>query len=79
MAADCFVVAMRALSVESAPDGPEYDAAPEQVGLEREQFDPWYRVQYQIQFVGRARTRVPTDAQCAEAFERYAMGRADFY
>lgn len=78
-AADRFVLALRALVLDGGNPGPEYDAARAQVGLSRPEFESWYRVQLQIQFAGTSRGRNLSSEDCAAAFERYLMGRGDFY
>lgn len=56
------------------PARPETEAAYANASISRTDFDIWYRIQLQIRFGNRWDYKIPSDKECAEAYERYQMG-----
>lgn len=75
--ADKAVLSLRALGIDTEDPGPEYDLARTMLSIERDQFDPWYRVACQIS--KRGLRHAASEEACAAAYERYQHARIDFY
>ena len=79
--ADQAVERLRILGTEgrSAHPEPEYEAARAGHHIERSDFDIWYRVATLIRHGNERSFREPTQDDCAKAYERFQLGRNDFY
>lgn len=77
--ADKTVLSLRALGIDKEDPGPEYDLARTMLPIERNEFDPWYRVACQISRRPGSLSQAPSEEQCAAAYERYLRSRTDFY
>jgi hypothetical protein len=78
-AADETVLSLRALAIDGEARAPEYDLAKLGLNIDREAFDPWYRIAYQITYPRDYSGVGLTESACAAAYERYRLSRADFY
>lgn len=77
--ADKAALSLRALEIDQGDCGPEYDLARTKLSIERNEFDSWYRIAYQISRRPGDLSESPSDEACATAYERYRQSRVDFY
>ncbi len=77
--ADKAAMSLRALAIDHEDRSPEYDLARTNLSVERNEFDPWYRVAYQISHQPDGSCERLSDDACAAAYERYRQSRTDFY
>lgn len=80
-AADAAITRLRAVAeLRADRPEPEYEAAIAGFHMEYEEFATWYGVAYRIRHhKSPAGREPPTSEQTKAAYERYAMGRSDFY
>jgi hypothetical protein len=76
--ADKAALSLRALAIDHEDRSPEYDLARANLSIERNEFDPWYRVACQISGRLYGLSASPSDDACAKAYERYRQSRTDF-
>lgn len=77
--ADKAALSLRALEIDQEHSGPEYDLARTTLSLQRDEFDPWYRVACKISARPGSLSPAPNEESCAAAYERYRHSRTDFY
>jgi len=77
--ADRAALSLRALAIDHEDRSPEYDLARLNVVVERNEFDSWYRIAYQISHQTAGSCERISDDACAAAYERYRQSSTDFY
>lgn len=77
-AADLSIRRLRELEAVRSPRlDVEIEAALSGVGIERGEFDTWYRVAKRIRLGAGGEPKEPTEAECEAAFDNFR--RAEFY
>lgn len=79
--ADQAVERLRVLGTEGRSAHPEPEYEPARAGTTSRgcDFDIWYRVATLIRHGNERSFHEPTQDDCAKAYERFQMGRNDFY
>ncbi len=78
-AADKAALSLRALGIDNDNRAPEYDLARANFLLERNEFDPWYRVAYRMSRQFKGPYEAPNDDACALAYDHYQQLRLNFF